>query len=77
MVSDAFPMYVFPLTEMCIADRGRKEVGKIAYEVDCAMIIQKEGEIDIGASLFRLRLCLLYIAGLKEIERILTLLCRW
>ncbi|KAL7424788.1 hypothetical protein Q5752_000472 [Cryptotrichosporon argae] len=27
-----------------------KEVGSIAYEVDCAMIIVKEGDVDIGAN---------------------------
>jgi hypothetical protein len=25
-----------------------KEVGDIAYEVDCSMIIVKEGDVDIG-----------------------------
>ncbi|KAG1755645.1 translationally-controlled tumor protein [Suillus lakei] len=35
MVSDAFPM---------------KEVDGVAYEVDCQMIILKEGNVDIGAN---------------------------
>nr|XP_031860914.1 uncharacterized protein CI109_003641 [Kwoniella shandongensis]KAA5527986.1 hypothetical protein CI109_003641 [Kwoniella shandongensis] len=35
MVSDAFPL---------------KEVNDIAYEVECSMIIVKEGDVDIGAN---------------------------
>ncbi|KAG2367334.1 Mss4-like protein [Suillus spraguei] len=35
MFSDAFPM---------------KEVGGVAYEVDCQMIVFKEGDVDIGAN---------------------------
>lgn len=30
-----------------------KEVDDVAYEVDCANIIIKEGEVDIGGSGFR------------------------
>lgn len=30
--------------------RVRKEIGDIAIEVDCSMILVKEGEVDIGGS---------------------------
>ena len=30
----------------------RKEIDDIAYEVDCAMIIVKDGEVDIGMLCF-------------------------
>lgn len=52
MLSDAFPMYVYTPHNPTFpgADRSvcSKEIGDIAYEVDCANIIIKEGEVDIG-----------------------------
>lgn len=44
--------HVFPNERyrLCGADWTSKVVGDIAYEVDCSMIIVKEGEVDIGAS---------------------------
>lgn len=37
----------FPDTNECLSS---KEIGDIAYEVDCANIIIKEGDVDIGGS---------------------------
>ncbi|WVF70908.1 hypothetical protein IAT40_005703 [Kwoniella sp. CBS 6097] len=36
--------------EMCSDAFDVKEVGDIAYEVDCSLIIVKEGEVDIGGN---------------------------
>ncbi|ORX36076.1 translationally-controlled tumor protein [Kockovaella imperatae] len=36
--------------EMCSDSFDMKEVDGIAYECDCAMIIVKEGDVDIGAN---------------------------
>ncbi|KAG8797964.1 hypothetical protein FRC17_007597 [Serendipita sp. 399] len=51
MFSDAFPLWV---AEDLNADFGpsypRKEVDEVAYEVDCAMVTFKEGDVDIGAN---------------------------
>jgi hypothetical protein len=35
--------------ETCTDGVDSKEVGNIAIEVDCSMIIVKEGEVDIGS----------------------------
>jgi hypothetical protein len=51
LCSDGYDVYVSPpllWLERCYADYGSKEVDDVAYEVDCEMIIVKEGDIDIG-----------------------------
>ena len=53
MFSDAFPMSVFPLWYLNLPITHQtysKVVDDIVYEVDCQMIIVKEGDVDIGMS---------------------------
>lgn len=54
LCSDGYDVYVLPLPQAQAlwletrADNGSKEVDDVAYEVDCEMIIVKEGDVDIG-----------------------------
>ena len=51
MFSDAFPLYVSTPSNHSHAvlfNYPRKEVDGIVYEVNCQMIIVKEGDVDIG-----------------------------
>lgn len=56
LCSDGYDVYVLPLPQARAkalwletrADNRSKEVDDVAYEVDCEMIIVKEGDVDIG-----------------------------
>ena len=45
-----YPFQHIKRTPIRRADNHSKDVDDVAYEVDCEMIIVKEGDVDIGMS---------------------------